>query len=197
MSISRRGLLAAACVVLVAGCAGTNFKRPEPNQLALGKSRTADVLAVMGSPQQTGEAVQNEQKIKVLRYAYAEGAGEGRYPGVVPARAMVFTVHDDVLVGQEFVSSFKGDATEFDEGKLPSIVKGKTTRTEVVGLLGKPNGEAVYPMIKNKGEKAAVYSYSQAKGNVFNMKFHAKTLLVSFNGADVVSDVQYQSSGEK
>lgn len=99
MCISRRRLMAVAFVTLVSGCAGTNFKRPEPSLLAVGKSSAADVVAVMGTPQQTGEAIQNEQKLKVLRYAYAEGAGDGRYPGVVPARAMVFTVHDDVLVG--------------------------------------------------------------------------------------------------
>src|SRR4051812_8325915 len=161
----------------LAGCAGTNFKRPEPQALEVGKSTTADVVRVMGTAQQNGEGLVNEQKVKVMRYVYAEGAGEGRYPGVVPARAMVFTTHNDQLVGEEFVSSFKPDATDFDDSKVSSIVKGKTTRAEVMALLGKPNGNAVYPMIKERGQKAVVYSYGQAKGTVFNMKFHNKTLI--------------------
>lgn len=188
-------LLASA---ILAGCAGTNFKRPEADALRVGQSTAADVARVMGQqPQQVGEALQNEQKVKTLRYVYAEGAGEGRYPGVVPARAMVFATHNDTLVSQEFVSSFKTDATDFDEAKVSAIVKGKSTRADVVALLGRPNGEAVYPMIKEKGQKAVVYSYGQAKGTVFNMKFHNKTLVVSFNGSDVVSDVQFTSTGEK
>ena len=73
----------------------------------------------------------------------------------------------------------------------------KTTRAQVAALLGKPNGEAVYPMVKDRGQKAVIYSYGQAKGSVFNMKFHNKLLLVSFDAADVVADVTYTSNGEK
>lgn len=197
MSISWRHLAATCAVVVLTGCAGTNFKRPDPEALKVGQSTAADIARVMGQPQQTGEGLQNEQKVKHLRYVYAEGAGEGRYPGVVPARALVFTTYNDTLVGQEFVSSFKVDATEFDESKVQAIAKGKTTRAQVVSLLGRPNGEAVYPVIKERGQKAVVYSYSQAKGTVFNMKFHNKMLVVAFDAADVVADVQYTSNGEK
>lgn len=110
---------------------------------------------------------------------------------------MVFSAFNDVLVGQEFLSSFPQDATEFDESKIPAIVKGKTTRAEVVAALGKPNGEAIYPVIKKQDEKAVVYSYSHVKGTVFNMKFYSKSLVVSFGQNDVVSDVEFASTGEK
>lgn len=184
-------------IAVLSGCAGTDFKRPEPDALRVGKSTQADVIRVMGTPLQTGEVLKNEQKIKVSRYAYAEGAGTGRYPGVVPARAMVFSTFNELLVGQEFVSSFPQDATDFDESKVSGIVKGKTTRAELIAALGKPTGDAVYPLIKNQNEKAVVYSYSHAKGSVFDMKFYSKTLVVSFGANDIVSDVEYVSSGEK
>ena len=80
MTRSIRGLAAAGHRPL-AGCAGTNFKRPEPQDLVVGKSNAADIQRVMGGAQQTGEGLQNEQKVQTLRYAYAEGAGQGRYPG--------------------------------------------------------------------------------------------------------------------
>ncbi|MCZ4306019.1 hypothetical protein O4G98_14895 [Zoogloeaceae bacterium G21618-S1] len=192
-----RVLLALVSVALLSGCAGSNFKRPEPQSLMVGSSTTADVTRVMGNPLQTGELLKNEEKVKITRYAYAEGAGSGRYPGVVPARAMVFSTFNDKLVGQEFVSSFPEDATEFDETKVQQIVKGKSTRDEVVALLGKPNGEAIYPLIKSKTEAGVIYSYSHAKGNVFNMKFYSKVLTVSFDAKNVVTDVVYESSGEK
>jgi hypothetical protein len=197
MTIAPRFLIALIAATVLSGCAGTNFKRPDPQSMTVGKSTAADVTRVMGPPRQVGEVLKNEQKIKASTYVYAEGAGTGRYPGVVPARAMVFSTFNDLLVGQEFVSSFPLDATEFDDLKIPVIVKGKTTRAEVVALLGKPNGEAIYPMIKTKDETAMVYSYNHVKGNVFNMKVYRKSLTVSIGSNDVVSDVEFTSSGEK
>jgi outer membrane protein assembly factor BamE (lipoprotein component of BamABCDE complex) len=182
---------------LLAGCAGTNFHRPEQGHLVIGKSTSADVLRVMGEPRTTGEALHNEKKVKVYRYAFAATTGEPLYPGVMPARAMVFSTANDVLVRQQFLSSFKSDSTEFDDAKIPAITKGKTTRAEVLALLGRPTGEAVYPILKEQGRTAVTYGYAQAKGTLFNMKFHQKTLMVSFDGKDVVEDVQYTSAGEK
>lgn len=192
-----RILAALITTAVLSGCAGTNFKQPDPQSMVVGKSTTADVTRAMGEPRQVGEALKNGQKVKTMHYAYAEGAGTGRYPGVTPARAMVFTAFNDVLVGQEFLSSFPQDATEFDESKVPSIAKGKTTRAEVLTVLGKPNGEAIYPVIKKQDEKAIVYSYSHVRGTVFNLKFYSKTLLISFGSNDVVSDVEFATTGEK
>lgn len=187
-------LVTAAALV---GCAGTNFKRPDPGALEVGKSTAAQVAQVMGAPQQTGESLRNGEKLKMHRYAYAEGTGTGKYPGVVPARAMVFLTHNDLLVAEEFVSSFPNDATDFDDSKVSAIVKGKTSRNEVQALLGKPNGRGVYPFIKTRGESADIYSYSHAKGSVFNMKFYAKTLIVSYDARGIVSEVEFTSNGEK
>ncbi|MFN7727206.1 MAG: hypothetical protein ACK5QH_19300 [Rubrivivax sp.] len=193
-----RTLFASAVVALLVGCAGTDFKRPTPEALQVGKSTAAQVTAAMGGPApQTGEVLRNGEKLKSARYAYAEGAGTGKYPGVVPARAMLFLLHNDLLVTEEFVSSFQNDATDFDDSKVSAIVKGKTTRAEVIQLLGTPNGNAVHPFVKNKGESAVIYSYSHAKGSAFNMKFYNKSLIVSFDAAGVVTDLEYASNGEK
>ena len=191
-------LFAVIAVALLSGCAGTNFKRPDAESLAVGKSTSADVARVMVvAPFQQGEQLKNNEKIKTTRYAYAEGAGAGRYPGVVPARAMMFSTFNDLLVGQEFISSFPEDATEFDESKVSVITKGRSTRADVLSLLGKPTGDAVYPLIKNKAERGVIYSYNHAKGTVFNMTFYSKTLIVSFDANNVVTDVDYSSAGEK
>jgi hypothetical protein len=197
MNTVLRFLATTAAAALLAGCAGTDFKRPEANALTVGKSTLAQVTQVMGQPPQTGELLRNGEKLKSSRYAYAEGATTGKYPGVVPARAMVFLTHNDLLVAEEFVSSFQNDATEFDESKVASIVKGKSTRAEVIAMLGKPNGSGVFPFIKTKGETAVIYSYAHAKGNAFNMKFYNKNLIVSFDATGVVTDVEYVSNGEK
>jgi len=190
-------LSAIAAMVVLSGCAGTNFKRPETGALQVGKSSYTDVVRVMGVPPRTGEALKNNQKIKLSTYVYAEGTGGGAYPGVVPARAMTFSTFNDLLVGQEFVSSFPSDPTDFDDSKIASIMKGKTTRAEVLSTLGKPNGEVVYPLIKNQADNGVVFSYTHAKGNAFNMKFYSKVLIVSFGADNIVSDVEYVSNGEK
>jgi hypothetical protein len=193
----QRFCLAIALTLSLAACAGTNFKRPTPGALDLGRSTSTQVTQLMGTPAQTGELLRNGEKLRVVRYAYAEGAGAGKYPGVTPARAIAFFFHNDVLVAEEFVSSFPVDATDFDESKIPSIVKGKTTMDELTALLGRPTGNAVYPFIKNKGERAVLYSYTHVKGAPFNMRMYLKSLAVSFDSSGVVSEIEYTSSGEK
>lgn len=197
MSNTLRLLLIAVSSAFLIGCAGTNFKRPDAGALEVGKSTAAQVTQIMGAPQQTGELLRNGEKLKSVRYAYAEGAGSGKYPGVTPARAQVFLTYNDLLVAEEFVSSFPNDATDFDDAKVSAIVKGKSTRADVVALLGNPNGRGIHPFIKNKGDTASIYSYSHVKGSVFNMKFYSKSLIVSFDASGVVTDVEYTSNGEK
>ncbi|MCW7536553.1 outer membrane protein assembly factor BamE [Aquabacterium sp. A7-Y] len=197
MNTMSRFFVALTAAVLSSSCAGADFKRPGPGALTVGKSTTAEVTRVMGKPHQVGESIKNEQKLKTLHYTYADAAGTGRYPGVVPARVVVFSAFNDLLVGQEFISSFAEDATDFDESKVSALVKGKTTRTQVLQLLGRPTGEAIYPVVKKQGDKTLLYSYSHAKGDAFNMKFYNKALIVSFGPGDVVSDVEFSSNGEK
>ncbi|MBS0342651.1 MAG: outer membrane protein assembly factor BamE [Proteobacteria bacterium] len=179
------------------GCAGTNFVRPAEGELVVGKSARAEVTKKMGDPWQTGELMKNDQTLKLAKYAYAATGGESAYPGVIPARGLTFAFFNDKLVSQEFVSSFKEDSTDFDGKKLASIVKGKSTKQDVVALLGKPTGEAIYPVIKGAKDYAYTYNYTQAKGTAFNMKFYSKSCVVSFNDAGVVSDVEYVTSGDQ
>ena len=179
------------------GCAGTNFVRPAEGELVVGKSARAEVTKKMGDPWQTGELMKNDQSLKLAKYAYAATSGESAYPGVIPARGLTFAFFNDKLVSQEFVSSFKEDSTDFDGKKLASIVKGKSTKQDVVALLGKPTGEAIYPVIKGAKDYAYTYNYTQAKGTAFNMKFYSKSCVVSFNDAGVVSDVEYVTSGDQ
>jgi len=184
-------------VIALSGCAGTDFVRPAEGDLVIGKTTPAEVSAKLGSPMQTGELTKNEQQLKVMKYAYAAAGGESGYEGVTPARAQTYYFFKDVLAGHEFASSFKSDLTDFDGKKVGSIVKGKSTKQEVAALLGKPPGEAVYPLIKGRDDRAFVYVYSQFKGTVFTPKFHSKLLLVSFNNAGIVTDVDYTVNGEQ
>jgi len=191
----RTFLAVLALATTLAGCAGTDFVRPAEGSLVVGKSTTADVTAKLGAPYQTGELTKNEKQLKVYRYAYASTGGEAAYEGVTPARALALTFYEDKLSSQEFISSFKQDSSDFDSSKVAKIVKNKSTKAEVIALLGKPTGEAIYPVIKGMTDKALVYSYSQFKGSVFSPNVFSKMLTVSFNAQDIVTDVEFVTSG--
>lgn len=193
----RSSAVVATVAIALSGCAGTDFVRPAEGDLTLGKTTSAQVKAKLGDPRQTGEMTKNERQVKVMQYAYAATAGESGYPGVTPARSQAYFFYNDVLAGHEFVSSFKSDLTDFDGSKVASIAKGKSKKSEVVALLGRPSGEAIYPIIKGQDDRAIVYTYRQFKGTVFTPKFHTKSLVVSFNSADVVTDVEYTVTGEQ
>lgn len=189
--------LALSLTIVLSGCAGSDFVRPSDGELTVGKSTETDVTKKMGNPIQKGELTKNDKQLNISKYAYASVGGDSAYPGVTPARSITFLFFDNVLVGQEFISSFKQDSTDFEGNKISSIIKGKSTRQDVIALLGKPTGEAMYPVVKGINDKAIVYSYVQAKGTAFNMKFYSKSLTVSFDNSGVVTDIEYTVNGDK
>jgi len=188
---------ALAVAALLSGCAGTDFKRPEPSALKLGEAHTADVTRVMGEAKRSGESTVNGQQLKQLSYVYANTAGDTLYPHVTGARGLTFSLWNDVLVGESFNSSFKVDGTDFDDSKVASITKGTSTKAQVIALLGNPSGHAIYPVVKTQGNSALLYTYSQVKGSAFNMTFYNKTLAVELDPKDVVADVTFTSTGTK
>ena len=187
------GLLAAA--LMLSGCAGSNFVRPDPSRLTLGKTTQADVVRDFGAPWRQGQGLKNGQTVSTLSYAYAEAGGAPYRPGVTPARAQVFHFHNNLLVGHEFASSWAADHTDFDDTKVDQIAKGRTTRDEVQRMIGRPGGTFVYPMIKAQAGDALVYVYSETRQTGFaSFSFKRKLLVVTLNAAGVVEDVDYSTS---
>jgi hypothetical protein len=192
-----KGLAAAALCAALAGCAGTDFVRPNTDDLKNGQTTRAQLIARMGPPRNEGSVLKNEQTIRTATYAYASVGGQPLRDGVTPARAAGFYFFNDTLVGHEFISSWKEDHTDFDETRVKDIVKGKTTRAQVTQLLGKPAGAYVYPMIKSRTGDAAVYALVETSGSAFIIRFYRKVLIVSFDTAGIVEDVEFTSSGER
>jgi hypothetical protein len=189
----------AAVVVagLLAGCAGSDFVRPDTEVLKNGQTTVAQVVQRLGAPRAKGSVVKNGKTLTSYSYAYASTVGSPVRSGVVPARALTAYFDGETLVGHEFVSSWAEDATEFDEAKAPSLVKGTTTRAEVTRLLGKPSGAYVPPMAKPPATDAVVYAYSQTARDGLGLKFFRKVLVLSFDPRGVVTDVDFESSGNR
>lgn len=188
----------ASIFCLIAGCAGTDFVRPSSETFRLGQTTYAQVLQQMGEPRKTGDVLKNDKNVKTATYAYAATAGEPLEEGVIPARAMSYYFHNDILVGQEFLSSFKADNSNFDETKISAIAKGKTTRAEVIALLGRPSATFIAPMVKETAGEAVGYGYHTTRGGAFSgFKFYNKTLRITFDDKGTVLDIDYTSSGSK
>lgn len=188
-----RGFVAVVSIAGLAGCAGTNFVRPDSETLKNGQTTYAQVIAKFGEPRQEGSVIKNDKTVKTASYAYASMGGTPLNQGVTAARAVGFYFHNDVLVGYEFVSSWAEDHTNFDESRIKDIVKGKTTRAEVIQVMGKPGGYHTFPLIKAPTGEAAVYLYMEVKG----FTPYRKELRVTFDDAGVVSDVEFASAGRK
>jgi hypothetical protein len=182
---------------VLSGCAGRDFVRPAPETFKNGQTSYSEIIAKFGRPFREGSVIKNDKTVKTIGYAYASVGGQALRAGVTPARAMGFYFLDNVLVGHEFVSSWAEDHSDFDEGKVKDIVKGKTIRAEVIALLGKPAGYYIYPMIMALPGDAAAYVYSDSRGSAFNLRFYRKQLLVTFDVTGVVSDVEFTASGMK
>ncbi len=181
-------------VSALTGCAGRNFLRPQPESLVLGKTSAKEILEKFGTPGGEGTATKNERLVRSVSYSYASSVGTPLVEGVTPGRTMGFAFVDDVLVGYEFVSSFKDDHTDFDEAKAKEIKKGEATRSRVVELLGPPHGLATWPLTKERSAKALIYWYLQVKPVA---KIYQKRLVVTLDANDVVSDMEFAASGAR
>ena len=178
--------------LLLAACAGRDFVRPAPEELVLGRTTYAQIQERFGEPRGASSSLINGKVVKAFNYAFATRLDEPSETYVIPARGMTFFFSDEVLVGHHFLSSFKSDSSDFDDSKVSHIVKGKTTRAEVVRLLGKPVGFYIEPMVKSTAGQAIGYRYTTYKRAPFSApKRFQKLLTVSFDSADVVSDVVF------
>lgn len=147
----------------------------------------------MGEANNAGEADKNGEKLKIISYGY-ESPSAG---GVSPGRALGFYFHNDTLVGQYFVSNFKSDNTNFDHTRVSAIVKGETTRDQVVQMLGKPTIFSIFPVVsKTSSGEAIGYTYGKSFRDPSDrkLKFFSKRLDVTFDDKDLVLDVDYTSS---
>jgi hypothetical protein len=191
-------LFLAFTLAALAGCAGRDFVRPELADLKLGQTTYPQVIAKLGEPRRTGELLKDGETIKTIAYAYASTGGEPLQAGVIPVRVMVYYFHRDVVVGREFLSSFKSDNSDFDETKISGIEKTKTTRAEVIQILGPPTALFLRPMVKETYGEAIGYTYQTTSGGVFSgFKVYRKALRITFDGSDKVLDVDYAASGGK
>jgi len=184
-------------LLLVTGCQGKNFVRPSPDSLVLDKTTYEEVIAQLGNPYRKGSSLKQGQTITSITYAHANAWATTGFGNVTPTRSMRLHFVNGVLVGYEFTSSYQADLTDFDETKVAQIRTGETKQTEVQQLLGQASGMYAYPLIRRESERALVYLYSQTRSEPFSVNVYLKKLVVSVDGNGVVSDVAFDTIGDK
>src|SRR4051812_27443631 len=138
-----RAVLVVCCAVLF-GCAtvGRDFVQPDASELVLGQTTKSEVIAKYGPPRedrtvsaQLKSPGEKPGEVKPdapsglytrVRYSFVNPMGEAD-GGVSPQRAANFWFWNDKLVGYEYLSSFKADATNFREEAISRIERNKTT----------------------------------------------------------------------
>jgi hypothetical protein len=180
----RVGILAAA-VLAGAGLLGADFSRPDPATFGLGKTTEQEIRQRFGEPHARASAQVGDKQVVILRYAHAEAGS-----ALIPTRALVYLFHEGRLVGFDYSSSFAADQTVFDESSATRIKRGETTRAEVVGLVGTPTGQFIYPSpyAATPGRHAVIYSYSRSERIPAGGTLEStnKVLAVVFDERDVV-----------
>jgi hypothetical protein len=173
--------------------------------LPLGATSYNDILKLYSNPNSQGDATFNGTKVYSVSYGHADPSGEPSEAGVIPSHVAtyyftspeshLFSIvragdlgKDKILIGRIYTSSYKSDNTNFDESKISGIVKGKSTRAEVIQLMGEPSGLFGAPM-----DNAVEYVYATTRiGATPNSSISkSKMLKVTFAENDVVADVLY------
>lgn len=178
-------------VLTLVGCHGSNFVRPADDEFKLGKATHSQVAEKMGAPQTTSESLfpGTGKRLTEEQYIYATyGAGRVR-------RQLYFFYHD-VLVGRQFTSNFPEDSSDWNEFKVDDLVKGKTTRSEVIEMLGHPSGAYIWPAVpKTSGEAIGYhYFYATREYSVFAKRLvrHSKDLIIIFDEQDRILAIDYR-----
>ncbi len=212
----RFGVVAILGAALMAGCMpiGREFARPTTTSLTPGVSSIADVTKAIGEPTNQVAWSRNDNvfrqapqgaslptpfpaapvggTVKRLYYYYSFKLGEPVRPGVEPARSFYAWFWNDKLVAFTGTSSFKTDATGFDDTKVDTVKAWKSLRADVIAAFGPPNGIAVYPA--TSAEDQEVLIYRGFEWDTSRNQYESKSLFVAVNALGIVEDVRFSGA---
>jgi len=207
-------------LLILGGCgsSGKDFVRPEAASLVVGQTTIADVTSRLGPP--TSRTVRHSLNpspiqqapddhssfhsasvtgnVETLSYRYSFTAIPGLLVGPINTHTKQLTFWNDQLVYYDFESGFDSDSTSYDERRALSFVVGRTSRSDVIQVLGRPKGEGIYPRVSTAGTRMLIYgSFSQStKGWVpASTEFltQRKTARFLFDASDKLVDQDQQS----
>jgi outer membrane protein assembly factor BamE (lipoprotein component of BamABCDE complex) len=187
--------LGVLAIFILAGCSSQkDFVRPSKDAFTLGKSSHDDVIKAMGNPTFEGKEVDfNGEKVKSSTFFYTESPAF--WGMIIEKHSLNYTTLSNVVVSEEYNSSYDKDKTKFDLDKIPLIKKGMS-ELDVLTLMGTPSGRCIYPVIKDKTGHGLIYGYNYARfaGMLTSNNDYMLAVTIDSNGA--VSDVLYKVDGK-
>jgi hypothetical protein len=212
MRASAHCIIVALAAVLLAGCVGKNFTMPTDGALKLGVTTPQDAVALLGEPlSKRSETVTSVEQNLIptsifgparqlgtydyFSYLFVDTAGQaliGSLSGRRPSRSMSLTFWNDRLVFYNSSSSFDADATDFDDSRVAQIARGRSRAADVIALLGKPTGGAIFPQIAIPEGRVLIYDY--AVDNLSANQRHVKFLAIYLDGSETVRDMHSENT---
>ncbi|HVO89297.1 MAG TPA: hypothetical protein VMV45_12200 [Casimicrobiaceae bacterium] len=183
--------IACALAATLGGCftVGTPFNSAAPDQLRLGQTTSNQVIALVGPATNATTPTVNGVTLQCLDYDSYKAGGTAQGKGLL-GRSASYCFLDNVLVAYVVSSNIDAESSDFDVQKALTVTRGMT-RAQVVDLLGKPAGAAVYPFV-NAGGTEVRYSYTDYTGTFSTKRTTAKDAYFEFDGNDIVVDARVQ-----
>ena len=180
--------------VAAPGCvtAGRDFTRPSIATIKLGTTSRADILRDYGPPYETGQLLKHNQLVSSLHYAFAKKEFGS---AMVYKKKIWFFFVNELLVGYSFSTGFPKEQRDFDTRAVQKLVKGTTTKAEVLRMFGEPWAALVYPMIADAfTEGDSMFDFEcHAVWERLGAQLH-KRLRVFFDPMGLVKDVKLEES---
>lgn len=189
-SLTSKILVTVFLAVILSACAGgREFVRPSNESFVLGSTTHNDVIKNYGEPRGTQTLTRNGIPLKSITYSYAVAIP---FSTRLSTRAMVFVFDKEALVSYDYASSFDEDknSEKYEAEKVNQIAKGDK-KSKVLAVLGKPGGEAIYPVVSTKGGSLLRYTYLDSYRIPFSPtpRITRKVVTVLFDENDSVVDV--------
>lgn len=171
------------------------LERSAPSAVTLGKTTAKELEEQFGDRLPSEVFTSNDPEVSYALYhlkidwKIAKGVRDGDR---IALENQLFVFENDVLVAQAHYSSHESNHTDFDEAKHKDIVKGQTTREEVLELLGPANGSRFCPSDAPGNPTGLEYLYVNFLDEFsFGSNYRFKWLTVEFERG-VVSAIRYR-----
>lgn len=181
-------------ISLLSGCTltkGSNFHYSKSDFIP-SKTTESEVIAKLGLPYEQIEATSHDKIQKKLRYFYYDPYEGTVYPYSPARRSLIVSFKNKILIGEDFISTFMQDSTDFDFTNVTLLRIGVTTRNEAISLFGDAKAEYTKDLVSPTGLSVGATHGLLYKFYFFDyhIGFYVKKFLtIELNDSNIVVNV--------
>ena len=193
-----------ALTVLLGACAaeteGRDFGRPDYATGSAPDLTEAQIIRQLGQPFSRGQVLKHGQHmVSVLIYVRLTGLPGER---VRYRKRYSFVFAGSRYLGYSFFSGAPEDQVSYDDRLVAKIIKGKTSKSEVLAMFGNPNEALLYPAtpeatgsagyVAREGDSLVDYDYYVLEAD--GTWVESKSLRVVFDQDGIAKDVRFAAN---